>query len=64
MQFQPGDHVKITNPHPENAKWRGKTGTINRIGQDGMHELRGVNGRISEKVLGVIACTADELTRA
>lgn len=64
MQFQIGDRVTITNPHPENAKWRGKTATINRIGQDGMYELRGVSGRINEKVLGVIACTADELTKA
>lgn len=64
MPYKIGDRVTITRPHPENAKWCGKTGVVTRIGADGMYELRGINGRISEKVLGVIACSADELTGA
>lgn len=64
MTYKPGDRVTITNPHTENAAHRGKTGTIARIGADGMYELRGVDGRLREAVLGIIACTADELTRA
>lgn len=64
MPFKPGDRVTITRPHPENAKYRGKIGTIARVGVDGMYELRGVDGRLREAVLGIIACTADELTGA
>lgn len=64
MPFKPGDRVTITRPHPENAMYRGKTGVIARIGLDGMYELRGIDGRIREKFLGIIACTADELTGA
>ena len=64
MPFKPGDRVTITNPHPENAKHRGKSGTIDRIGLDGMYELRGVDRPIREKLLGIIACSADELTGA
>lgn len=64
MPFKIGDRITITRPHPENAKYHGKTGTIDRIGLDGMYELRGIDGRLREAVLGVIACTADELTGA
>ncbi len=64
MPFNPGDRVTIANPHPENAKWRGKTGTVARIGQDGMYELSGIERPVREKLLGVIACSADELKAA
>lgn len=64
MPFKIGDRVTITRPHPENAAYHGKTGTIDRIGLDGMYELRGIERPIREKLLGVIACTADELTGA
>lgn len=64
MTFNPGDRVTITNPHPENAKWRGKTGTIREIDRNGMYILTGIERPMRERLLGYIACTDDELTAA
>jgi hypothetical protein len=64
MTYRPGDRVTITNPHPENAASRGKTGTIREIDNNGMYVLTGIDRPIREKLLGYVGCTADELTRA
>lgn len=64
MQFQPGDRVTITNPHPENVNFQGKTGTVSEINDDnGLVVLRRVEGPIRGVILGGIACAPDELTK-
>lgn len=64
MSFQPSDRVTITNPHPENAKYRGKTGTVREIDSGGYLLLEGVDGRLREKLLGYVACEPNELKAA
>jgi len=64
MTFRPGDRVTITNPHPENAKYRGKTATIREIDNNGLYVLSGIDRPIREVLLGNVGCSADELTRA
>jgi len=66
MSFKPGDRVTITNPHPENAAYRGKTGTALDDGSKsgGLIAVRGLDGRLREAVAGYRGFYADELTAA
>jgi hypothetical protein len=66
MPYRPGDRVTITNPHPENAKWRGLTGTVVDDGSKsgGLIPVKGLDGRIKEAVAGYRGFYAEELTRA
>lgn len=64
MQFQPGDRVTVTNPEPDNAEYRGKTGTVEVVG--GPNELiavKGLKGRVREAVMGRRGFYPDELTK-
>jgi hypothetical protein len=66
MQFQPGDTVTVTNPAPDNAAYRGKTGTVLDDGSKsgGLIAVKGLDGRIREAVAGYRGFYADELTKA
>jgi hypothetical protein len=66
MTIRPGDRVTITNPHPENAKYRGKTGILLDDGSKsgGLMAVKGLDGRVKEAVAGYRGFYADELTRA
>lgn len=66
MPYRPGDRVTITNPHPENAKYRGKTGTVLDDGSKsgGLIAVKGLDGRLKEAVAGYRGFYAEELTQA
>lgn len=66
MTYRPGDRVTITNPTPENAKYRGKTGTVVDDGSKsgGLIPVKGLDGRVREAVAGYRGFYAEELTRA
>jgi hypothetical protein len=66
MTYRPGDRVTITNPSPENAKYRGKAGTALDDGSKsgGLIAVKGLDGRLKEAVAGFRGFYADELTRA
>lgn len=65
MTFRPGDHATVTNPEPENAQYRGKTGTVVDDGSKsgGLIPVRGLDGRLKEAVAGHQGFYADELTK-
>jgi hypothetical protein len=66
MTFRTGDRVTVTNPSPENAKYRGKTGILLDDGSKsgGLMAVKGLEGRVKEAVAGYRGFYADELTRA
>lgn len=66
MPYNPGDRVTITNPAPERAVYRGKTGTVVDDGSKsgGLIPIRGLDGRLKEAVAGYVGFYADELTKA
>lgn len=66
MPYRPGDRVTITNPHRENAKYRGRTGTILDDGSKsgGLIPVAGLDGRVREAVAGYRGFYSEELTRA
>lgn len=66
MAYKPGDRVTITNPAPERADYRGRTGTVIDDGSKsgGLIGVKGLHGRIREKIAGHVGFYADELTGA
>jgi len=66
MTIRPGDRVTVTNPHPENAAYRGKTGTVVDDGSKsgGLIGVKGLDGRLTEAVAGYRGFYANELTAA
>lgn len=64
-----GDKVQVTNPHKDNLKYAGKTGTVEKIFPDGEPSigLVGLDGekfpRLMARIVGYPAFTEDELTR-
>ena len=65
MQFRKGDKVTVTNPSPENAGTKGKTGVVFYPGPDadGLVTVKGIDGRVTEAVKGYRGFTPDEITR-
>lgn len=66
MPYKPGDRVTVTNPTPENAKYRGKTGIVFDDGSKsgGLMAIKGLDGRLREAFAGYPCFYADELTAA
>lgn len=65
MTFHTGDRVTITNPRPENADYRGKTGTVEiRQESDGLIAVKGLEGRVREAIVGRRGFYPEELTKA
>lgn len=65
MTIRPGDRVTVTNPNPDNAAYRGKTGTALDDGSKsgGLIAVKGLDGRLKEAVAGYRGFYADELTK-
>jgi hypothetical protein len=65
MPFKAGDRVTVTNPAPERAAYRGRTGTAIDDGSKsgGLIGVKGLDRWIREAVSGYMAFYADELTR-
>jgi ribosomal protein L21E len=66
MTFRTGDRVTITDPAPERAAYRGKTGTVVDDGSKsgGLIAVKGLDGRLKEAVAGYHGFYADELKAA
>ncbi|MFD8771409.1 hypothetical protein [Streptomyces sp. NPDC059916] len=64
-QFSVGDTVEIIAAGPENAGTVGQTGTVIDDGSlsGGEIAVKGIDGRLTEKVRGYRAYTADQLRK-
>ena len=64
--FRKGDRVAVTNPSPENARYRGRTGTVTDDGSKsgGLIGVKGLDGRLAEAIKGTPGFYAEELSPA
>ncbi|MGW2920391.1 hypothetical protein ACWDBF_21370 [Streptomyces angustmyceticus] len=64
--YRKGDRVTVTNPNPDNQRFRGRTGTVADDGSKsgGLMAVKGIDGRLAETVKGLPGFYPEELSPA